>query len=69
MKSGRLRETHAVSFTTTTSSTMSPARACLLALILALLSACSQMSPDALDDRLDKVLRDGVMLHYAVPLN
>jgi hypothetical protein len=58
-----------VRFTTTTSRMMSSARACLLALILALLAACSQMSPDAVSDRLDKVLRDGVMLHYMVPLN
>jgi hypothetical protein len=48
---------------------MSSARACLLALILALLAACSQISPDAVGDQLDKVLRDGVMLHYTVPLN
>ena len=67
MKSGQLEEMHAVSFTTTPS--RSSARAGLLALILALLAACHQMRPDALNDHLDKVLRDGVMLHYAVPLN
>ena len=47
----------------------SSARACLVALILALLTACSQMSPDAVNDRFDKVLRKGIMLHYTVPLN
>ena len=61
-------ETRAVRFTTT-SSTMSSARACLLALILALLTACSQMSPDAVNGRFDKVLSKGIMLHYTVPLN
>ena len=57
----------AMSFTTTTS--RNSARACLLALILALLAACSQMSLDALNDRLDDVLQKGVMLNYTLPLN
>jgi len=56
-----------VRFTTTTS--RSSARACLLALALTLLAACSQMNPDALKDRLDDVLHEGVMLNYTLPLN
>lgn len=56
-----------MSFTTKT--TRNSAWACLLALILALLAACSQLSPDALNDRLDDVLREGVMLNYTLPLN
>ena len=57
----------AVRFTTTTS--RSSARACLLALALTLLAASSQMNPDALKDRLDDVLHEGVMLNYTLPLN
>ena len=56
----------AVRFTTTTS--RDSARACLLAVILALLAACSQMSPE-LNDRLDDVLHKGIMLDYTLPLN
>jgi hypothetical protein len=58
-----------VRFTTTISNTMSSARVCLLVLILAFLTECSQMSPDAINDRFDKVLSKGIILHYTVPLN
>jgi hypothetical protein len=65
IKSGRLQETRAVRFTTPISNTMSSARVCLLVLI----TAYSQMSPDAINGRFDKVLSKSIMLHYAVPLN